>query len=472
MNNIKYNIGVINGSYIRGWCFDYDNIDVPVVLELYIDERKIAEETANINREDLYKKKIHPTGVAGFEFSLNMVNENIKNKIKIKIKNGNYILGHDKLSSNPLEGITTLGQQKNIKFEKRKLCIVHIGMHKTGSSSIQHNLNQTKNLNFSYFNLGVENHSIPIYSVFSKHRNNYHIHKNRGRTEEDIYKYNKDINNKFQNHIYENMNHNTFVISGEDISVLSDTELVEFKNYLLNYFEKIQIVAYIRSPFSYTASTVQENIKNGSIDIVSLVKNVFPKYKNRFEKFDFIFGKNNVYLHYFDKKSLVGEDITKDFLYKNNLETEEESFLSTNESMSLEAIALLYIYNKYATTPIANHNGVRAKYELRNLLLNVGSTKISLGKKLFKNIPTNYLEDLNWIESRMNMKISDEVSYFNNSKISVNSEEDLYKVAKVAINELNDKMDKKNIIENINVSSVEDIAKVIDNIYQKLYRSM
>ena len=45
---------------------------------------------------------------------------------------------------------------------------LHIGMHKTGSSSIQFSLNGFENESIRYAKLGFENHSVPIYTAFSE----------------------------------------------------------------------------------------------------------------------------------------------------------------------------------------------------------------------------------------------------------------------------------------------------------------
>ena len=70
--------------------------------------------------------------------------------------------------------------KKNERANALKEVILHIGLHKTGSTSIQSALkgydkNGTKTVSFEN-----ENHSIPMYTIFSKNRYDYHIWKNAG----------------------------------------------------------------------------------------------------------------------------------------------------------------------------------------------------------------------------------------------------------------------------------------------------
>ena len=460
MLQMKYNIGKIDKTIIRGWCFDENNINIPTILELYIDNKKVKETKANINRQDLYDKNIHPTGIAGFEFNLQNIEINNNNKIEIKIYNVDYILNQDKAYHDFFNQNIT-----DNTFEKKELCIVHIGMHKTGSSSIQHNLNQTQNKNFSYFNLGSENHSIPLYSMFSKFRNTYHIHQNANRTKEDVKNFNINIDKMFKKHLEENKKYHTFVISGEDISVLSFEELMIFQKYLLAYFKKIQIVAYIRAPFSYTSSAVQELIKNDRHDLLLLTQSSFPQYKKQFEKFDLVFGIENVKLNYFDRDSLKNNDITTDFLYQNKLEVVEDNFFSANESMTLEAISLIYIFNKYKNQIIEGVRDTKKELKLKNTLSKIGDKKFLLSKELLQPITNKYIEEIIWIEKRMGIKILDSNVY--NSIEVISSEEDLYKVAKNAIFDLNTIVGKIEDNKIIAENSLEYIIILIKKIYLK-----
>ena len=52
--------------------------------------------------------------------------------------------------------------------------ILHIGMHKTGSTSIQLSLNGYDDGETIYANLENINHAFPIYTIFSANRYDYH----------------------------------------------------------------------------------------------------------------------------------------------------------------------------------------------------------------------------------------------------------------------------------------------------------
>lgn len=313
--------------------------------------------------------------------------------------------------------------------QKKKLCIVHVGMHKTGSSSIQHNLSTQVGKNFSYINLGEKNHSFHFGSFFAENPQRYHLNKvRRGFSKRQIEKYNTSFDEMFKHHIASHDKVDTFVISAEAIIGLSDKSLTNMSIYLSEFFENIKIVAYVRSPLSYANSLFQQRIKVGRMKEFSL-DNILPQYKMIFEKFDNIFGKENVFLYSFDKKHLIGGDVVLDFLENNNLDIGGKNIRNTNTSLSLEGLSLLYIRHKHSQ----NFDLLKNR-ELIQALSKFGSTKPRLGKNILNPFLYDIQEDLKWIENRMNIKISDEENYIEHGNI--NNEKDLLDLAKKSIVDL------------------------------------
>ena len=64
--------------------------------------------------------------------------------------------------------------------------ILHIGMHKTGTSSIQTSLHKINGNGFRTVRFAEINHSIPMFTIFSEKRQSYHIWKNQGFTDDQI----------------------------------------------------------------------------------------------------------------------------------------------------------------------------------------------------------------------------------------------------------------------------------------------
>lgn len=102
--------------------------------------------------------------------------------------------------------------------------ILHLGLHKTGSTSIQAALHgfaqdKVKTVSFAY-----DNHSIPMYTIFSSRRHNYHIWKNVGYDERTIDRV-RDGFLSTLNAEMDDKNFETLMISGEDLSILEPQDI-------------------------------------------------------------------------------------------------------------------------------------------------------------------------------------------------------------------------------------------------------
>ena len=82
--------------------------------------------------------------------------------------------------------------KSNKKKTKIKEIILHVGLHKTATASIQRTLylndELLKKKDYLYPKCWPYNHSIPIYSAFCDHPENYHINIKKKYSKEDIKK--------------------------------------------------------------------------------------------------------------------------------------------------------------------------------------------------------------------------------------------------------------------------------------------
>ncbi len=88
------------------------------------------------------------------------------------------------------------------------------------------------------------------------------------------------------------------IISGEGIRRLTELELINLREFFLKYFDRVRIVAYVRKPKSYLESSFQQSVQGG-MNYFNLNK-IYPNYRDLFEKFDNVFGKENVTIWKFD----------------------------------------------------------------------------------------------------------------------------------------------------------------------------
>jgi hypothetical protein len=316
-------------------------------------------------------------------------------------------------------------------------CIVHFGMHKTGSSSIQQSLHGLKTSEFEYLELGVPNHSGILINLYARDPMQHHSNIKAGRDIKKVRERQKSMNRILENALNSSQA-KSIIISAEALSapLIDSSGLNQFKELLLGFCIRIKLIGYVRSPISYMQSAFTERLKGG-VNTPSLeCFNLWPNYQSRFDRLDQVFGRDSVHLIPFNKKFLFSDDVVLDFIKRIGLEIQDIEPKRINESLSLEAVSLLYIYRHF----IGNtHHGYSGKHhddqKLVEVLSKIGNSKLHFGEKILTPLLENNKKDLDWISQRLGVNITD---HPDRSDDLINCENDLFQVAQRNIDSLRD----------------------------------
>lgn len=188
--------------------------------------------------------------------------------------------------------------------------VLHIGVHKTASTTIQNSLSLKRqqlaaaNVLYPAFQAGqvrISNHSIPFFSLFSENPDKYHFNISQGYTTTDsIGTLHREYSLQLKKQIscFEG---DTMVISGEDISHLSSGELRSLRTYLsevTNPDVKIEVLLFCRHPVTRFRSAVQASICHFGMTMKNAVEyHLYPRrnyFQNLTGTFSDIFGHENI----------------------------------------------------------------------------------------------------------------------------------------------------------------------------------
>lgn len=304
-----------------------------------------------------------------------------------------------------------------------KKCIIHIGMHKTGSTSIQESLNKFYDKNFYYARLGAPNHSIAIYSLFSQNPQAYAHFK--GFTSEEISSFITEVRQNLIKSI-KNANKRILIISGEDIRLLSQDELYIMKSFLQDYgYNDINIFSYIRSPIEYIQSAFQEILKATFISLKD-IKQCYPNYRESFEKFLKVFGREHVYFRKFSLSKFPNGCVVRDFCNFFGINLLEGKIKRANESFPLEIVGLFYIFRKFIKNNEIKASDIQSLgNSLFTLLEGLTLNKFYISYNLIKPILDINADDIRWMEENLGESLILEGL---DSTIAVETEDDLLTV--------------------------------------------
>lgn len=155
--------------------------------------------------------------------------------------------------------------------------VLHVGAHKTGSSSIQATLNAAR---YDLLNEGIGlyegvNHT-DFYRGFTDCHESYHQYYRGWRR-----KIRKDETRNKIKQFYSRRQNKLEIVSSEDISLLSIEALSDLKRFLFKEcgFSKVTVICYLRAPLDYLNSSIQQFIKPGLTSLNDILNDRFDNYR-------------------------------------------------------------------------------------------------------------------------------------------------------------------------------------------------
>jgi hypothetical protein len=228
-------------------------------------------------------------------------------------------------------------------------CILHFGIPKTGTSSIQESLYLgLKDPRFHYCDLGSSNGSRGLTSLFGNSPSEKHFNRIYDLGDRKFAKYQKDIDRLFEKSISHASSHGkTLIISAESAWIMNAEELLRIRRYMEDRSFSVKTITYLRPLKQWLESIFQQRVKGGRADFHDIQNGIFHlKFRDRIQVMEDVFGMENVEIIKYDKRNLKEGCAVKDFCHRLGIHFDPDDVRRVNESLSLPAIKFLYTYYK------------------------------------------------------------------------------------------------------------------------------
>lgn len=350
--------------------------------------------------------------------------------------------------------------------EKKDLCIVHIGMPKTGSSTLQEAFQ--KGLNdpgVLYPKFPESNQSGRVYGLFVRNYLDYHFLKAKGIDNKELLDEFRKNSRKVLTDSFTSSGKSIVLLSGEDLFHLKEGEVFDLKEFLSPFFKRVVIFAYVRPVKSLLESAFQQLVKYHNKSNLKPV-GIYHPYKN-FENFDKAFGSENVLLYKFSKRNFENGDIVFDFCQKLGLKETFSDGVIVNESLSREAVSVLFTYHFHKKT---NSDFGDKKYVVINkfvdILKELSGGNFRFSSAYVKGVVECFQDDYDWIKNRINDDFYEDI-YLDDLE-GFSNEKDILLYSTRCIDYLVELLGDKIIPFEVTCHP-QTVAKLVDLVMQDIY---
>jgi asparagine synthase (glutamine-hydrolysing) len=305
--------------------------------------------------------------------------------------------------------------QEPSKIFMIKNIFLHIGVHKTASTTIQNTLfNERLKLakagflypEFRAGDIPICNHSIPFYSLFCKEPEKYHINVSLGFTTNEAI---QQLHHNYCQQIIVQLADfcgETLIISGEDIWLLATNELKNLKAWLTkitNAEVNIRVVLLCRHPVSRFRSGLQGSVCAFGLPMEKAIERNLRRtlfYRNLITAFSEVFGRESITVlkyedairHSFGPAGAFLALLDKDLPDKIKLTLQHD-----NPASKYETFVLLNAINQTCYSTLGYELQPQRMAELNELFREMPGQKYMLPQGLSKKVWKALSEDANWL---------------------------------------------------------------------------
>ncbi|MDO9033261.1 MAG: hypothetical protein Q7V09_22780 [Hydrogenophaga sp.] len=250
-----------------------------------------------------------------------------------------------------------------------KRIVLHVGMHKTGSTAIQASLAGYRDGVFEYAPLppAVEadrqrayNHSFLMNTAFDRGHQRMGKLRKFGVAACDFDRYRVQCRDALEACL-RTSEAEVLILSAEAITGFDLEAVRELGALLRQHASDIQVYAYVRDPFDYVKSATQEWIKWGYAG-----DHLHPvSYRNCFGYLEDFFGAENMTYRLYRRGHLLDGDVVADFSSWIGLKNHPARRLDANVTLSTDAVRCIYALNSY---PMFSSGNGLLHYSWRELL--------------------------------------------------------------------------------------------------------
>jgi hypothetical protein len=357
---------------INGWAINEDCPDRPVTLDVLYCGTVIGSCTANRYRHDLLAANMGD-GRCGFSVSVHELTQAVSpHRVVLNVRDTEVYLSASEPNAARFDELSDVFESVRLTpFRRRPLCLLHIGFEKTGSTSIQRFLGQSRNelAALGYFvplsvagnpdgdiinHIGLASLAVDDRNFLDDFRALFSVTDS-----ESLWQHRVGVARKLAEEIDTCGPSDVVVLSNEHCQsrLSSLREIARLKTLLEYLFQRVHIVAFIRPQHEVALGLYDSSLRNGSFGMAKIpdfsdfgtpganvVSKEYFDYFQTLSRWSCVFGGESLQVKIYDN-SRSGLGVVGQFLEVLGLPdmsrrdiTRENRRLSPSSQMALELI--------------------------------------------------------------------------------------------------------------------------------------
>ena len=286
--------------------------------------------------------------------------------------------------------------------------ILHAGMPKTGSTSIQRFLKRDmQDRRFLSIGGGRKYSGNRIVGAFSDNPRGMNRNRKRALSSGDLDSESSRTRAEFRADLAA-ADEVTGIFSSELLGQLGAGETAAFLQAIREEISAISVVAYIRSPRSFMESAFQQRLKAGSYRLQP--RRLYPGYRARFSALERDLGPASIAYWLFDPRVFPGGCVVRDFCSRLGITVPEDfRAQARNVSLSLPALRLLYAYRRFGAPFGVGSQAIAENMRLIRSLSDLRGPKLRLHGSLVDGLLDRRSDDISWVERRLGVSFDEEI---------------------------------------------------------------
>lgn len=294
------------------------------------------------------------------------------------------------------------------------LGIIHVGLPKTGTSTIQSAMHENRHRLLSehamLYPAIARNHTDPLHTIFAADpREHIQIMCQGGAdgTEITRIKHRQRLEACIKN---EGDCWNTLVISAEGLCNFGPRQLAAVKEWTSQYVDRWRILFWTRHPVHFATSNVQQLIRGGRTLENLLIKEAMPCIRGRLENLIQVFGKDAIRIQAFEQAIQQDGGIVAAFCRQLGLDERTTKAISSSailKNPSMSSVATLAINRLNLQRPLFI-DGVlnpRRSPDDANVLSRLPGPRFHLSADMIEAVRSGSRDDVNWLNDNFDLNL-------------------------------------------------------------------